>query len=72
MGAARVVGPVVDWVDRRARELDFVDNQPTVLIIGGGHVGLELAARLKYSDILALVVEKAPRIGDSVSGPHWT
>ncbi|ETW79334.1 hypothetical protein HETIRDRAFT_50006 [Heterobasidion irregulare TC 32-1] len=65
VGAARLVGPVVDWVDRRARELDFVDSQPTVLIIGGGHVGLELAARLKYSDISALVVEKAPRIGDS-------
>ena len=42
-----------------------VDKDPTVLIIGGGHSGLGVAARLKALDIPALVVEKNERIGDN-------
>jgi len=36
-----------------------------VLIIGGGHSGLEVAARLKYLGVRTLVVEKNARIGDN-------
>ena len=43
----------------------FVDKDPTVLIIGGGHSGLGVAARLKALDIPALVIEKNERIGDN-------
>ena len=43
----------------------FWDKDPTVLIIGGGHSGLGVAARLKALDIPALVIEKNGRIGDN-------
>jgi NAD(P)-binding Rossmann-like domain len=43
----------------------IVDKDPVVLIIGGGHSGLGVAARLKALDIPALVIEKNGRIGDN-------
>ncbi|THH13752.1 hypothetical protein EW146_g6504 [Bondarzewia mesenterica] len=60
-----IFGADVDWAERRAREMEFVDGQPTVVIIGGGHNGLEVAARLKFLGVSALVLEKTPRVGDS-------
>ncbi|KXN92801.1 putative indole-3-pyruvate monooxygenase YUCCA4 [Leucoagaricus sp. SymC.cos] len=36
-----------------------------VLIIGAGHSGLELAARLRYLNVDALVVDRNARIGDN-------
>jgi len=53
------------WLDQRAREMAFEDSDPKVLIIGGGQSGLDVAARLKYSDVPALVIEKNGRIGDN-------
>ncbi|KAF8069230.1 hypothetical protein FPV67DRAFT_1669244 [Lyophyllum atratum] len=53
------------WVDDRKREMEFVDSQPVVLIVGGGQSGLEVAARLKALDVQTLVVEKNTRIGDN-------
>ncbi|KAF8523192.1 hypothetical protein JB92DRAFT_2705437 [Gautieria morchelliformis] len=53
------------WLDRRAKEAAFEDADPNVLIVGGGHGGLDTAARLKYQDVPALVIEKNPRIGDN-------
>ena len=41
------------------------DNRNQVLIIGGGHSGLEVAARLKHLGVSHLVVEKNARIGDN-------
>ncbi|KAF9078745.1 hypothetical protein BDP27DRAFT_1206778 [Rhodocollybia butyracea] len=52
------------WVAQREREIAFEDREPTVLVVGGGQGGLEIAARLKMLDISTLVVEKNPRIGD--------
>ena len=49
------------------KEKSFVDTKPTVIVIGGGHVGLEVAARLKYLGVPTLVVEQRARIGDNVS-----
>ena len=56
-----------EWEERRDRELNFADGDPAVLIIGAGHTGLEIAARLKYMSVSTLVIDKHARIGDSVS-----
>ena len=55
-----------EWEERRHRELNLADGDPTVLVIGAGHTGLEIAARLKYMSVSTLVIEKHPRIGDNV------
>ena len=52
------------WAEKRKREIEFEDNEPTVLVVGGGQSGLDLAARLQFLDVPTLVVEKQPRIGD--------
>ena len=49
---------------RRERECEGPDQQPVVIIAGGGQSGLELAARLKYLGVKTLVVEREARIGD--------
>ncbi|TFK48084.1 FAD/NAD(P)-binding domain-containing protein [Heliocybe sulcata] len=53
------------WVKKRRQELEFRDIEPKVLVVGAGHSGLEIAARLKNLNIPTLVVERHPRIGDS-------
>ena len=52
------------WEAEREKECSM-DKDPTVLIIGGGHSGLGVAARLKALDISALVIDKNERIGDN-------
>src|SRR6185295_6253120 len=41
------------------------NDQPAVLIVGGGHAGLSIAARLKERGIDALIVDRWPRVGDN-------
>lgn len=53
------------WDQQRAAERDFTDQDPEVLIIGGGHSGLDVAARLKHLGVSALVLEKNARVGDN-------
>ncbi|KZP29876.1 FAD/NAD(P)-binding domain-containing protein [Athelia psychrophila] len=53
------------WSSQRAKELSFEDDVPDVVVIGSGHSGLAVAARLKYLGIKTLVIEKNPRIGDN-------
>ncbi|KAG5651879.1 hypothetical protein H0H81_007073 [Sphagnurus paluster] len=53
------------WVEDRKREVAFEGNTPTVLVVGGGQSGLDIAARLKALDVQCLVVEKNARIGDN-------
>ncbi|EIW83441.1 FAD/NAD(P)-binding domain-containing protein [Coniophora puteana RWD-64-598 SS2] len=52
------------WETKRTKENEFPNNDPTVVVVGAGHVGLEIAARLKYLGIPALIIEKTPRVGD--------
>jgi cation diffusion facilitator CzcD-associated flavoprotein CzcO len=36
-----------------------------VLVIGAGHSGLEIAARLKYIGVPTLIVDRKSRVGDT-------
>jgi len=42
-----------------------VATDPEVIVVGAGHAGLSLAARLHHLGVGTLVVEKHPRIGDN-------
>jgi hypothetical protein len=53
------------WGAKREREREFLDEEPTVVVVGGGQSGLEIAARLKMLGVNALVVERNQRIGDN-------
>ncbi len=55
------------WLEKRQDEearLGY-EEQPYVVIIGGGQGGIMLAARLRKLGVPAIVVEKNPRAGDS-------
>ncbi|KZT58521.1 FAD/NAD(P)-binding domain-containing protein [Calocera cornea HHB12733] len=62
--------PRASWNALRAREREFVDSMPTVLIIGGGHNGLMTAARLQYMGVSCLIVEKEDRVGNQWRGRY--
>ncbi|MFQ6155788.1 NAD(P)/FAD-dependent oxidoreductase [Micrococcus luteus] len=55
-----------NWLDRRtARAESFgTEEQPYVLIVGGGQGGIGLAARLKRLGVPALVIDRHARPGD--------
>ncbi|OAX32563.1 FAD/NAD(P)-binding domain-containing protein [Rhizopogon vinicolor AM-OR11-026] len=53
------------WEENRRQEIEFSSNDPTVLVIGAGHSGLETAARLKYIGVPTLIIDKKPRVGDN-------
>ncbi|KAI0727069.1 FAD/NAD-P-binding domain-containing protein, partial [Fomitopsis betulina] len=52
------------WFSQREEERSFSKGDPTVLVVGGGQAGLDVAARLKMLDVPTLVIEKQNRIGD--------
>ena len=52
------------WLEQREREVEFVDSEPYVVVVGGGQGGLIVAARLKHLDVPTLVLEQHDRIGD--------
>ena len=65
-------GPVFDrefsgpnWADRRREAVAYADRDPAVLIVGGGHAGLTIAARLGQLGVDALVVDRMRRVGDN-------
>ncbi|KAL5513568.1 hypothetical protein ACEPAH_3967 [Sanghuangporus vaninii] len=53
------------WRDKREQKMKFSDRDPTVLIVGAGHSGLELAANLAQMDVDCLVIDKNHQIGDN-------
>ncbi|EIW81823.1 FAD/NAD(P)-binding domain-containing protein [Coniophora puteana RWD-64-598 SS2] len=52
------------WEEDREKEVEAIESDPTVLIVGGGQCGLMAAARFRRMGIRALVIEKTPRVGD--------
>ncbi|KQY56139.1 monooxygenase [Aeromicrobium sp. Root495] len=54
-----------NWLDRRLKERRFDDREPEVVIVGGGHGGLVLGARLRQMGVDVLIVEKNARVGDN-------
>ncbi|MEF7615120.1 NAD(P)/FAD-dependent oxidoreductase [Aquincola sp. MAHUQ-54] len=55
------------WLERKqAREASLgYEEQPYVVIIGGGQGGIGLASRLRRLDVPTIVIEKNARAGDS-------
>ncbi|PYH42251.1 flavin-containing monooxygenase [Aspergillus saccharolyticus JOP 1030-1] len=54
-----------NWLERRQRDMEFNDTDPTVLIVGAGQAGLNLAVRLQTLGQSCLIVEKNYRVGDN-------
>jgi cation diffusion facilitator CzcD-associated flavoprotein CzcO len=54
-----------NWLDRRLADQAYEDRDPQVLVIGAGHAGLTVAARLRHLDVDTLVVDPAERVGDN-------
>jgi len=74
-----MIGPL-SWVAQREIDTKFETSQPEVVIIGGGHNGLMMGARLKALGVPTLILERNERIGDnwrkryealSLHFPHW-
>ncbi|BFZ55340.1 hypothetical protein PYCC9005_002380 [Savitreella phatthalungensis] len=53
------------WKDLRHEKKNFLDSEPTVVVIGAGQAGLNLAARLGQLNVDTLIVDKNERIGDN-------
>lgn len=53
------------WPEFRERQREFVDREPTVLVVGAGHSGVMLAARLEHLGVPTLVIDKNARLGDN-------
>jgi putative flavoprotein involved in K+ transport len=54
-----------NWLERRTARSAYADREPTVLVVGGGHAGLSVAARLGQLDVDTLVVDRMKRVGDN-------
>jgi thioredoxin reductase len=54
-----------NWLDLRKEAAEYADRDPAVLVIGGGHSGLSIAARLKQLQVDTLIVDRGQRIGDN-------
>ncbi len=54
-----------NWFDQRQSSVAYADRDPTVLVVGGGHAGLSIAAQLTQLQIDTLIVDREERIGDN-------
>jgi Predicted flavoprotein involved in K+ transport len=53
------------WIERRERQKEFLDSDPTVLVVGAGQAGLNMGARLQNLGLSCLIVDKNERVGDN-------
>jgi putative flavoprotein involved in K+ transport len=61
-------GVVMDrsrWTKDRESELSFETDEPAVVVLGAGHNGLSIAARLAHLDVPTLVIDREARVGDT-------
>lgn len=54
-----------NWLDRRRAASAYDDRDPAVLVVGAGHAGLTIAARLNQLGVDTLVVDRMQRLGDN-------
>lgn len=54
-----------NWQQRRERQKEFLDEEPTVVIVGAGQSGLIIGARLQQLGIPSLIIERLGRVGDT-------
>jgi hypothetical protein len=54
-----------NWLDKRVSAVNYDSHDPDVLIVGGGHAGLSIAARLTQLGVDTLIVDKNKRVGDN-------
>ena len=52
------------WTNDRAEQVAFEGSDPAVVVLGAGHNGLSIAARLTALDVPTLVIDREPRVGD--------
>jgi cation diffusion facilitator CzcD-associated flavoprotein CzcO len=52
------------WTTDRQQQAAFEDSDPAVLVLGAGHNGLSIAARLGALDVSTLVIDREARVGD--------
>jgi putative flavoprotein involved in K+ transport len=53
------------WTADREKELAFETSDPAVVVLGAGHNGLAIAARLAALDVPTLVIDREARVGDT-------
>lgn len=53
------------WREDREKEAAFEDSDPAVLVLGAGHNGLAIAARLRVLGVSSLVIDRGARVGDT-------
>lgn len=54
-----------NWLDKRQAQQRYEHREPEVLIVGGGHAGLSVAASLNALGIDTLIVDRMARVGDN-------
>ncbi len=54
-----------NWLEKRVDDQAYSDRDPEVLIIGAGHAGLAVGARLRHLGVDALIVDRSERVGDN-------
>ena len=54
-----------NWLDQRRARAEYRDRDPAVLVVGGGHAGLSIAARLTQREVDTLIVDRGQRVGDN-------
>ncbi|WP_176598972.1 MULTISPECIES: NAD(P)/FAD-dependent oxidoreductase [Sphingobium] len=56
---------VKNWLDKRIEHRAYKDRDPQVLVVGAGHAGLTVAARLQHLGVDALIIDRSERVGDN-------
>ena len=54
-----------DWLEQRQASAAYETSDPDVLVVGGGHAGISVAAELNRIGLTALVIDREQRIGDN-------